>query len=173
MKQLNLIISILAALVVGIPQTGAARNLDLPAVVSLDKLENLYSSVEFDHEYHLDITDDCTYCHHHTVGIPPTSEKCFKCHNSENVLESVACANCHLAEPFSARNIMEKEALRDVYHIDKPGLKAAYHLNCLKCHVEMAGPSDCDGCHERTDPGNAFYRSGSYAPKGAGEASSH
>jgi len=173
MKPLKRITFILVVLAVSLPFYGLARNLDLPEIVILDKLEHLYSSVEFDHEYHLDIADDCTYCHHHSVGIPTTNEKCFKCHNSESVLESVACKNCHSFEPFSARYLSEKEAEKDIYHIDKPGLKAAYHLNCLKCHVEMAGPSDCEGCHERTELGNAFYRSGSYAPKGGKGGSSH
>ena len=144
MKPLELIISTLVVLVAGLPQAGAARNLDLPEVVVLDKLENLYTGVEFDHEYHLDIADDITYCHHHTVGIPPANEKCHKCHNAANVLESVACVNCHSSEPFSAQYLSEKEAQRDIYHIDKPGLRAAYHLNCLKCHVEMAGPSQSE-----------------------------
>ena len=173
MKPLNWITFILVLLAIGLPQSGLTRNLDLPDVVVLDKLEHLYSSVEFDHAYHLDIDDDCTYCHHHTVGIPPTNEKCYKCHNSENVLDSVACSNCHSDEPFSAEYLRVKEAKKDTYHIDKPGLRAAYHLNCLKCHVEMAGPSDCEGCHERTELGNAFYRSGSYAPKGVKGGSTH
>jgi len=173
MKSQKWIILILMVLTVSLPLSGLARSLDLPDVVMLDKLANLYSGAEFDHEYHTEIIDDCTLCHHHSVGIPATDEKCIRCHNSENVLEKVACIDCHSAEPFSAQYLSEKEGMRDVYHIDKPGLKAAYHLNCLNCHVEMGGPEGCEDCHERTDQGDAFYHSGKYAPKGVKEVSTH
>ncbi len=173
MKPLNWITFILVLLVAGLPLSGLARNLDLPEVVVLDKLVYLYSAAEFDHEYHTEIADDCTLCHHHSVGIPTTNEKCARCHNTEEILEKVACIDCHSMEPFSARYLSEKEAEEDVYHIDKPGLKAAYHLNCLNCHIEMGGPAGCEDCHERTELGNAYYRSGSYAPKGVKGGSTH
>ena len=163
----------LAALAVTSPLSGQARNLDLPGTVMLDKLTRLYSGVEFDHEYHLEIADDCTRCHHHSVGIPATNEKCVKCHSSVDVLDNVACGDCHAADPFSAAYLKTKEGELDVYHIDKPGLKAAYHLGCLDCHMEMGGPEGCEDCHERTEMGNAFYRSGEYAPSGGIEAKSH
>jgi len=173
MKLLKWITLILVVLAVSLPFSGQATDLDLPDVVILDKLVNLYESAEFDHEYHTEITDDCTICHHHTVGMPATDENCSRCHNTEIVPEKIACSNCHSVEPFSARYLSEKEAENNVYHIDKPGLKAAYHLNCLNCHFEMEGPTGCEDCHERTDKGNAFYRSGKYAPKGVEGGSTH
>ncbi|MGD8353435.1 MAG: cytochrome c3 family protein [Pseudomonadota bacterium] len=173
MKPLKWITLILVMLAVSIPFPGLARNLDLPDVVMLDKLVDLYSAAEFDHEYHTEITDDCTVCHHHTVGIPATDENCARCHNTEDVLEKVACIDCHSTQPFSAEYLEKKEALKDVYHIDKPGLKAAYHLNCLTCHVEAGGPEGCEDCHERTDRGDAFYYSGRYAPNDVEEVKTH
>ena len=173
MKPLKWITLILVVLAVSLPFSGQARNLDLPDVVILDKLVNLYGSSEFDHEYHTEITDDCTLCHHHTVGIPATDENCGRCHNTENVLEKIACSDCHSAEPFSADHLSQKEAETHLFHTDKPGLKAAYHLNCLNCHVEMGGPEGCEDCHERSDEGDAFYHSGKYAPKGMEGKSNH
>ncbi len=173
MKPFKRIAFILVVLVVSFPLSGVARNLDLPGTVMLDKLVRLYSAAEFDHEYHTEIADDCTLCHHHSVGIPTTNEKCAKCHKSEDVLENVACVDCHAVDPFSAQYLQTTEADKDLYHIDKPGLKAAYHLNCLNCHIVMGGPEGCEDCHERTELGNAFYRSGSYAPKGDKGGSAH
>jgi len=173
MKSFKRIILILVVLAVGLPFSGMARNLDLPDTVVLDSLVDLYQGVDFDHEMHTEIAEDCTVCHHHSVGIPATDERCAPCHNTESVLKSVACKDCHSAEPFSAQYLSEKETEVGHYHLDKPGLKAAYHLNCLNCHVETGGPDGCEDCHERTELGNAFYRSGSYAPKGSGRGSSH
>jgi hypothetical protein len=173
MKPLKRITFILMVLAVSLPLSGLARNLDLPGTVVLDKLVYLYSGAEFDHEFHTEIADNCTWCHHHSVGIPTTNEKCARCHSSEEVLERIACGDCHAAEPFSAEYLSVNEANKDIYHIDKPGLKAAYHLNCLNCHIEMGGPEGCEDCHERTELGNAFYRSGSYAPKGGKAGSAH
>jgi hypothetical protein len=165
MKPLKWITIISMALAISLPLSGRARNLDLPETVMLNQLVHLYSGAEFDHEYHTEIADDCTQCHHHSVGIPTTNEKCIKCHSSEDVLDTVACGDCHAVEPFSALYLSEKNTGIDIYHIDKPGLKAAYHLSCLGCHMEMGGPEGCEDCHERTELGNAFYRSGSYAPE--------
>jgi len=173
MKSFKGITLILVVLAVSLPFSGLARNLDLPDTVILDKLVNLYQAAEFDHEMHVEIAEDCTLCHHHSVGIPAADEKCARCHNTESVLESVACEDCHSAEPFSAQYLSEKEAEVGPYHLDKPGLKAAYHLNCLNCHVEMGGPEGCEDCHERTELGDAFYRSGSYAPKSGERGSAH
>lgn len=173
MKSLSRITFTLVVLAVSLPLSGLAGDLVLPETVMIDKLAHLYSPAEFDHEYHVEIAEDCTLCHHHTVGMPASSERCAKCHDSGVTLQSVACVGFHAVEPFSADYLNAKEADKDVYHIDKPGLKAAYHLNCLNCHVEMGGPGGCEDCHERTEPGNAFYRSGSYAPEGRKAGSAH
>ena len=173
MKPFKRITFILLALALSLPLTGQARSLDLPDTVMLDELVHLYGGAEFDHELHTEIADDCTVCHHHSVGIPTSNEKCARCHSSEDVLENVACGDCHAAEPFSAEYLSVKESHKELYHIDKPGLKAAYHLNCLNCHVQQGGPEGCEDCHERTELGNAFYRSGSYAPKGGKAVSAH
>lgn len=173
MKSLKKTTFILVVLAVTLPLTGLARNLELPETVMLDKLVHLYSAAEFDHAFHTEIADDCTVCHHHSVGIPTTDEKCARCHGSEEVLDRIACVDCHAADPFSAQYLGAKEAEKDAFHIDQPGLKAAYHLNCLNCHLEMGGPAGCEDCHERTDLGNAFYRSGNYAPKGGSTGSAH
>ncbi len=161
------------ALAIFLPLSLQGRTLDLPGTVVLDKLAHLYEGAEFDHSYHTDIVEDCTQCHHHTVGIPATEERCARCHKGDEVLDRVACVDCHAAEPFSAEYIHSMEEDQSLYHVDKPGLKAAYHLNCLNCHMEMGGPEGCEDCHERTELGDATYRSGRYAPSGSEGRSTH
>ncbi len=73
--------------------------------------------------FHRDPGTLCQGCHHHS----PASKK------------PPACASCH-AQPFDAR------------HPGRPGLQAAYHLQCMECHrhmgVEKPVATDCTGCHK-------------------------
>jgi hypothetical protein len=177
MKLIKWIVGPVVALMLCLPFTGHGDSNgeagQLPEMVTLDSLSQLYEGAEFDHDMHLDIAVDCTECHHHAAGVPTTNELCARCHGPEDVLESEACESCHLADPFSAETITAKETDPLTYHIDKPGLKAAYHLNCLNCHDEMGGPVGCEDCHERTEAGHAFYYSGKFAPSGEGASSAH
>ena len=158
------ILATLAMLVV-FGQQGIAW--ETPESVTLDSLAKLYEPVEFDHSMHVDATDgDCTRCHHHTIDGTTDNPKCTPCHRQSEPSKKVACKDCHSAERFSAQYIREIEKETFLFHIDKPGLKGAYHLNCLWCHKENDAPTGCQDCHPRTDAGDAFFHSGKYAPKG-------
>lgn len=150
-----------------------AEAVNVPATVVLDSLSRLYGEVEFDHEMHIDLTEDCSDCHHHTTGTGTTNRECGQCHSDSRGTEAVACGACHLEDPFSAQNIMEKEQDKDLFHRDKPGLKAVFHLNCLNCHEAEGAPTGCQDCHERNETGHAFYDSGPYAPAGKRSGSDH
>jgi len=130
---------------------------DMPGQVSLDSMVKLFEGVEFDHDMHADLGEDCSVCHHHTTGTGTVEDRCVRCHADSGEAATVGCRDCHVANPFSAEQI-NKESL-DVYqfHTDQPGLKAAYHWNCIGCHQEMDGPTDCQDCHARTEEGDAFY----------------
>lgn len=144
-----------------------------PASVLIDSLSHLYGGVDFDHEQHVDITGDCSVCHHHVFGTGTEDPQCARCHSNSKATSSVACSDCHVQEPFTAKHIREMEADPHRYHIDITGLKAAYHLKCFNCHVKMEAPTGCDDCHERTDTGNRFYHSGKYAPTDGGIGGQH
>lgn len=142
---------------------------DAPDTVEIDTLVNYFEKVEFPHELHVDITEgDCAACHHHTTGTPVTDPNCIRCHANSGEQDLVACKDCHPTERFSRDYItsLEKPLL---YHINKPGLKGIYHLNCRNCHVEMDGPVGCEDCHTMTDEGQKLYRTGKYMPQGHGK----
>jgi len=138
--------------------------MDYPDEVVIDSLANLYEPVTFDHAMHVDATENCSECHHHTTGTGVTNEYCAKCHKGDVEMDVVSCQDCHSADPVSPENL--HTASSDyVYHDDKPKLKAAYHLKCLGCHNEVDGPTGCEDCHAKTKAGEKFYHSGEFAPK--------
>ena len=90
-----------------------------------------FGSVRFDHESHAEwanLSAGCAACHHYTP---------------EGATHP-ACKTCH--------EIGDKhEDMR------KPGLKGAYHRQCLGCHREWSHETNCEVCHEpRTNGGDAL-----------------
>jgi hypothetical protein len=134
-----------------------AHAADMPDQVSLDSMVKLFDGVEFDHAMHIDLGEDCSVCHHHTTGTGTTDERCVSCHAESEAAATVSCRSCHVENPFSADHINLVSSNVYLFHIDKPGLKAAYHWNCVSCHEQMDGPTGCQDCHSRTPEGDAFY----------------
>lgn len=146
--------------------------MDYPDEIEIDVLANLYEGVVFDHGMHVDATEGCAECHHHTTGTPVSNEYCAKCHDGAEEMEIVSCQECHSADPVSPENLHIPGA--DYYfHDDKPNLKASYHLNCVGCHQEVEGPTGCEDCHAKTEAGDKFYRSGEFAPEEPAHGSGH
>ena len=134
-------------------------------VFELDRMKNLFEGVSFDHDMHVEVTEEnCTLCHHHTAGTPPTDPLCLKCHKDSEEADSPACYLCHVIDNFSADNLKKLSETPFLYHPNRPGLKAAYHRNCLGCHQEEGAPTGCLDCHAMTDAGEKFYHTGKYAP---------
>jgi len=137
---------------------------NLPDRISIESLKDLYSPVLFEHAQHITRERDCAVCHHHTNGAPASQDKCLRCHRGGHEIKSMGCRSCHEKEPFSAEQVNGKFKNNLSFHQDKPGLKAAYHLGCIGCHQKKGGPVSCSACHALTSSGDAFYRSGKYAP---------
>ncbi len=146
--------------------------MDYPEEIEIDSLVNLYEAVVFDHAMHVDATENCSECHHHTTGTGVANEYCAKCHNGNEEMDLVACVDCHSADPLSPENL-HNPTPDFVYHNDQPNLKAAYHLNCIGCHKEVDGPTGCEDCHAKTEAGDKFYHSGEFAPKESAHSSGH
>ena len=147
-----------------------AQAVEMPEQVSLDTLAELFDGVAFDHAMHTDLGEDCSACHHHTTGTGTADERCITCHAESDEVVPVSCRGCHVADPFSAEHINRKELAVYQFHADTPGLKAAYHWNCVGCHEEMDGPTDCQDCHARTPEGDAFYRADASGASTSGES---
>lgn len=98
-----------------------------PDIVILDDLEDLYVPVRFDHKAHagmVSMNGGCETCHHFT---PPNSPH-------------PGCSECHPS---------------DILHEDlsQPGLKGAYHRQCLSCHSDWDSDTRCAICHEKKQGG--------------------
>lgn len=163
--------AVLAAAAATLLLAGPISARELPQVITLDSMTEYFEGVTFDHAMHVEAAETCSTCHHHTAGEPAVPQ-CASCHQVPRAT-TAACQSCHPAQPFSAEYLREREKDRGRFHVDKPGLKAAYHLNCMGCHEEVGGPTGCEDCHQRTEAGEALYRTGSHAPSpqpGAGSA---
>ena len=124
---------------------------EAPAVIELKVLGNIYEPVIFDHAMHMYMTS-CASCHHHIIGMPAEDEECARCHKESTTVDSLTCASCHGLNPGSAEKVRVSKD-KQMFHIDPPGLKRAYHLKCLGCHKEMDLPSGCEDCHPKKDVG--------------------
>ena len=95
-----------------------------PEVIKINKLrgnEDLYKEVVFTHRLHSEMAEmsgGCVSCHHYNP--PGKIVACNSCHNEERKREDV----------------------------NRPDLKGAYHRQCMDCHREWSGNTNCDGCHQ-------------------------
>ena len=137
--------------------------ISVPDSITLNTQSKMYEPFSFNHTAHIQVMNECSYCHHHTTGTLDQDSNCIRCHRNSGETKVVACRGCHLPDPFSAAAIRAKDP--KAYHNDKPSLKAAMHRNCIDCHEKMKGPIGCQDCHRRTKEGDALYNSGAYAPK--------
>jgi hypothetical protein len=100
---------------------GKAAHDAVPDSMLLDVLAKDYEPVPFNHRAHADMAgmaQGCATCHHHSeAGAPPP-----------------ACITCHDPRVEGTDPRM-------------PGLKGAYHQQCLNCHREWMDESACSICH--------------------------
>lgn len=91
-----------------------------PVVVHMDEVKGDFGEVSFSHKIHAQMSEmagGCETCHHYNTTGPVL--KCRACHSDKRV--------------------------RDDYRI--PDLEAAYHRQCLNCHRQWTGSTDCQECH--------------------------
>jgi hypothetical protein len=138
---------------------------DGPEEITIDSLAQLYEPVQFPHAMHEEVVDgQCGVCHHHTLGTGVVDENCVQCHAESGATDEISCQECHAAKRFDAEYLSELGSHESAYHIDRLGLKAAYHTRCLNCHTEMDVATGCQDCHVRNDAGDKFFHAGKYAP---------
>lgn len=124
------------------PVTATYPQADIPEKVIIKALSNEYEPAELPHRKIINtllknIKDNklAGYFHREEGTI------CQGCHhNSPTAKKPPSCASCHGA-PFDENNIL------------RPGIKAAYHRQCMECHevmgIEKPVATDCTGCHKK------------------------
>ncbi len=121
---------------------------EVPETVKIGVLVDEYEPAEMPHRKIVDklsqyIRDSstATYFHGHEDVV------CQGCHHESPVgAKPPLCANCHSVKFDQTKPL-------------QPGLRAAYHLQCIGCHnvMEIKEPKDCVGCHrERQESGAEF-----------------
>lgn len=99
-----------------------------PDVVVIDEMSENYTGVVFSHKLHThmsEITAGCENCHHYNTTGPVLN--CRKCHENKRSRENVSI----------------------------PDLKAAFHRQCMKCHLQWSSENGCNTqCHARKTPEN-------------------
>jgi hypothetical protein len=96
-----------------------------PEVVLVSVMQDEYEPVILNHLFHAAVTDGCSACHHHAA-----------------IGDTAACGGCHGA-PFNPETL------------GIPGLKGAFHRQCISCHAESgSGPIGCTQCHSKKAEGN-------------------
>lgn len=112
---------------------------DAPDDVTIDGLAADYSVVTYPHKAVYEALRDTTSSSELAQAFHGTDETlCYGCHhNSPAGQKPPACGTCHERMTFDERTP------------GRPGLKAAYHLQCLGCHQAMKiEPQTCaEGCH--------------------------
>ena len=95
-----------------------------PELRILDQLEDMYKPVSFNHKLHAEM-----------VGM---GNGCPTCHHYSPVDKIPPCRECHEKVPSNQ-------------NLQKPGLKGAYHRQCMGCHREWSHDTKCAVCHELCD----------------------
>lgn len=88
-----------------------------PDVIMLDQVPGCYGAVRFDHRLH--------------VGMSAIGSSCGSCHHTEAIQP---CRSCH-------------DATTTAVATDRPGLRGAYHQQCLGCHRDWTHENACGFCH--------------------------
>ena len=115
-----------------------ATAIEVPETVVMGALSEEYERAEMPHRkiveklrQHIRESSTATYFHRSDEVV------CQGCHHQSPAGEKPPlCQSCHEREP-SGSDLL------------KPGLRGAYHRQCLGCHqsMDLQKPSDCTGCH--------------------------
>lgn len=106
------------------PHVNGKQPTDTPSEISINELEYEYEGVYFAHKLH--------------AGMTEMNKGCQNCHHYQEAGGITACKHCHPA------NVADEK-------LEQPGLKGAYHRQCLGCHQEWSGETSCEVCHLKKD----------------------
>lgn len=92
---------------------------DAPELIRIDTLSMEYEASIFTHKLHAEMSD--------------MAGGCISCHHLNPPGKILSCIKCHEAGTKT--------------DLTKPGLKGAYHRQCLNCHKEWSSKTICTVCH--------------------------
>ncbi len=124
---------------------------DIPETVTVNVLESQYGPAAFPHRKIV----------YSMLKAVRESKMAMHFHGSEDAL----CQGCHHNSPVGKKPPMCRSCHGQPFNADKihvPGLKGAYHQQCMGCHQAMKiEPVGCTGCHERkSNPMEKIDRAG-------------
>jgi len=93
----------------------------VPDKLRLGHLSEAYAGVDFTHKRHVELTDGCAVCHHHS-GEVEVAPPCRECHNTPRKLEKAyhgQCLGCHKTVSIKRQGVP---------------------LNCRDCHAPRTAP---------------------------------
>ncbi len=109
---------------------------------------NDYEPVRFMHKAHASRLDgNCSICHHRVQKEP-----------DDRVGEELEFTDMDNRKPASCVACHQYPNEADVPV--RPGLKGAYHAQCIGCHEKESSanaPTDCIGCHEKRTPNHEAF----------------
>lgn len=119
------------------PRTSPKEIAHGPTEIVINEIEWEYEGVVFSHKLHAEMT--------------ALDKGCQSCHHFQEMGGITSCKNCHPAE------VAEE-------NLEQPGLKGAYHRQCLGCHQEWSHTTECDICHaKKSEPAGPIV--GHYPPR--------
>jgi hypothetical protein len=92
---------------------------DAPTEIMINGLAKRYEGVLFSHQLHAEMAE--------------MSGGCASCHHHNPPGKVLACIDCHGEASFNG--------------LARPGLRGAYHRQCLDCHQQWSKATDCQVCH--------------------------
>jgi len=124
----------------------------MPAMISINhKAANIqindYEPVRFMHKAHASrLNGDCARCHHRVQT--ESKDRIGEILESSALPESTPadCATCH-------------QFPNEADMLTRPGLKAAFHRQCIECHENETqnAPTDCISCHHPRVPDHTAF----------------
>ena len=96
---------------------------DYPDIIQIGDRSGLYEPVVFFHRYHAEMC---------MMG-----QGCASCHHSGAAGEFPPCGECHSSGETAIEQV----------NLEQPGLKGAYHRQCMDCHISWRHGNECSSCH--------------------------
>jgi predicted CXXCH cytochrome family protein len=123
----------------GKPSTEEISDNDIPEKVIIDKLSSKYGAVELPHRKIIDsLMNGINNNKLAMVFHDGKKTICLGCHHNSPSGKTLSCADCH-------------KKSSDDKDISRPGLKVAYHQQCIGCHdrmgIESPKSTGCVDCH--------------------------